>query len=474
MDEVIDLRNKVFAAVFFAFIIVVMISAPLKMLLTNAGLIETENVGNIIEVEKVYPEGTFGAPILNALEEAKRDINDIYTNYIPFYVSITSSAESFTQGLNKTVSSFLLEWGNKIMLAGRDETGATDPTTTGDDKPTDPTVPIEPTLPFETQYSTYYLKGTSSHRYYEIQAKTGLNDPVVDFYIRVPAKDAEKLRPKMEKQAAAVNDFASRRPDVNWYVFPVTCFEDTDICQQILPAESKYGLFTEYFTRLDPKVQYDYIKIQDIRDKEELFFKTDHHWNAYGYTEGYRLITEMFKKNYPDIVSRTPVFHTFDNGVIVYGSNALAIASYKLYDIFHVADFSLPEHEYVKETGVSYGGKVSFQESLQKYLDKKHSQSQSYNHYINFSPIVKEVTYPQNKTGRNLLLIGDSYALPLLEVLASHFDKTYIRYVDSNKALTTVQYEELIDQYGITDVLMLEMSDRVIYDYYSDSLKGLK
>ena len=93
---------------------------------------------------------------------------------------------------------------------------------------------------------------------------------------------------------------------------------------------------------------------------------------------------------------------------------------------------------------------------------------------MNFSPIVKEVTYPQNSTGRNLLIIGDSYALPLLEVVASHFDKTYIRYVDANKSLTDVKYEDLIDEYGITDVLYLEMSDRIIYDYYSDSLKGLK
>ena len=36
------------------------------------------------------------------------------------------------------------------------------------------------------------------------------------------------------------------------------------------------------------------IKINDITDREKLYFKADHHWNVYGYTEGYRLITEMF------------------------------------------------------------------------------------------------------------------------------------------------------------------------------------
>ena len=178
--------------------------------------------------------------------------------------------------------------------------------------------------------------------------------------------------------------------------------------------------------------------------------------------------------NYPDLVARTPTFHTFDNEVTVYGSNALAVSSYTLSDVFHVADFNLPEHTYEIETGVSYGGTESFQENLVKYQNKQHNTKKSYNHYVNFSPIVKEVTYPQNNTGRNLLIIGDSYSIPLLEVLASHFDHTYIRYVDSNKALAEVRYEELIDQYGITDVLCLEMSDRIVYDYYSDSLMGLK
>lgn len=466
IERVSFLRNKLFAAVFFAFIIAVMISAPVKMFLTNAGVIETENVGNVIEVEKVYEAGTFGAPFFNAVEEAKRDINDVYTNYIPFYVRITSVAESFTQWLNQPVSSFLLDWGNQIILGNRDDGNTTDPTV--------PSSPTAPTTPFVPKTSAYFLKKNSRHRYYEVVARTGPDDPVIDFYIRVPSEDASELHSTMLKQAAAINDFAARRPDVNWYVFPVTCFEDTAICEQILPAESKHKLFMEFFTKLDSSVQYDYIKIDDIKVKNQLYYKTDHHWNVYGYTEGYRLITEMFKKNYPDLQARIPVIHTFDDGVKVFGSNALAVANYRIYDFFHVADFSLPEHSYVKETGVSYGGKESIQQSLERYLSKKQNTSASYNHYINFFPIVKEVTYPQNKTGRNLLIIGDSYALPLLEVLASHFDNTYIRYVDSNKTLSDIQYEKLIEQHNITDVLMLEMSDRVIYDYYSDSMKGLK
>ena len=454
------MRNKIFAAVLLLFVFAVAVSAPVKMYLTSAGVIETENVGNVIEVDKVYAKDAFGASFFNAVEGAKRDIKDIYTNYIPFYVDITTGAKNFNRILNKPMSSLLMKWGNSLMSGTEDSSR--------------PTGPAESFAPV---YDAVYLEKNSNHRFYEITAQLGKNEPLIDFYVRVPSQDAEKLRPQMMKQVGAINDFAKRLPDVNWYIFPVTCFEDTELCDKILPTESKRVLFTEFFTRisaLNPDIQYDYIEFTDIKQWEELHYKTDHHWNVYGYTEGYHLIVEMFKKNYPDIAARIPTIHTFDDGVKLFGSSALAISDYRLFDVFHTADFGLPDHTYVREDGVSYGGKRSFQQSMELYLNKEHSTKQGYNHYVQFSPIVREVSYPQNNTGRNLLIIGDSYSIPLLEVLASHFDNTYVRYVDGNKALTTAQYETLVEAYGITDVLLLEMSDRVIYDYYSDSLKGLK
>ena len=441
------------------FVCAVAISAPLKMYLTDIGVVETENVGNVIEVEKVYPEGAFGASFFNTIEEVKRDINDIYTNYIPFYVDITTVAKNFTRTVNQPVSSFLMNLGNSLL------------------KETDePTAPSKPAESAGIVYDAVYLEKNSNHRFYEITATQG-DEQLADFYVRVPSADAEKVRPNVFQQVTAINELANRCPDVNWYIFPVVCFEDTELCDQILPTESKRSLFTEFFTKIstiNPDIQYDYLKIADVKEWERLHYKTDHHWNVYGYTEGYRLIVEMFKKNYPDMEARIPTILTFDDEVKLYGSSSLAISDYELYDIFHVADFSLPEHTYVLEDGVSYGGTRSFQQSMELYLNKEYSTKQGYNHYVQFSPIVREVSYPQNNTGKNLLIIGDSYSIPLLEVLASHFDNTYVRYVDGNKKLTTEQYEELVKKYGITDVLMLEMSDRVIYNYYSDSLKGLK
>ncbi|MBO6053782.1 MAG: hypothetical protein J6Q17_08595, partial [Clostridia bacterium] len=482
------------------FVLLVMLGAPLKLLLTESGIVAAENVGNVIEVEKVYEEGTFGAPLFNRIEELKRGITDVYTNYFPFYVGITTAANEFTAELNQPLTSFLMDRGNRILLESRAKpempapavpapavpdpaaaASAPEPETeapAGSEPVQTASAPdaVEPepaqAAPFRPEYNAVYLQGDNRHRYYEITAKTAEDAEPIDFFVRVPAEDSESLRGAMEEQLSKINGFAASDPSVHWYVFPATCLEDTALCDEILPSESKHGLFEEFRSRLDPAVQFDCVAIDTVEDKYDKYFRTDHHWNVRGYTEAYRKITAMMQKNYGDIELYEPEIRSYD-GVEFYGSNALAVSSYKISDTFAVAVFPLEEHTVVREDHVGYGGTETLKQSLERYETGKYEKSSSYNHYIQFQMICREVEYPENKTGRNLLFIGDSYSPPLHEVLASYFDRTYIRYVDSNDGLSTEAYRELIEKYGITDVLLLEMSDRVIYDYYGDSLKGI-
>ena len=515
------MRNKVFVSVFAVFLLLVMISAPVKRVLCAAGLIVNENVGNIIEVEKVYDPESFAAPLLNAIEEGKRELTDIYTNYIPFYVDITSAANVFTQAVNNPITALLLDAGNKDVLARMEaamekepadttaapvttapaettspavtDTPATTPAVTPDTTGTpgttaapDTTAPPETTAPittappeteppepaFEPIVSATYLKANKQHRYYQIDAQTEKDGEKMSFYVRIPSATNETLRPQMQDQLTKLNKFAEQTPDVNWYVYAATCFEDTALCDALLPSESKRVLFEEFFEKLNPTIQRGWVKVDTYEDKFTKFFRTDHHWNVYGYTEAYRSIVNMFKENYNDITMREPEIIEFPK-VTFFGSNATATARYTISDTFAVASYDLPEHSIVMENGVSYNSKIEIATNMANYKNGKHNTNRTYSHYTAFQPILEEVTYPENKTGRVLLIIGDSYSPPLMEPLASYFDKTYVRYVDSNPTLENVNYAEYIKEKGITDVLLLEMSDRIIYNYYDDSLRGL-
>lgn len=480
------MRNKLFIAVFCLLLLVIMIGAPGKKILTNAGLVTNANVGNVIEVEKVYEEGTFGASLFNSLEEIKRDITDIYTNYIPFYVGITTVSSTFQQNLNQPVTTLLMNKGNAILAEKRNaesakpsqnaaETTASAETDelSGNETPdivtTEEVTTAEPA--FVPESKAIYLQGDRRHRYYEITSTTPEGQENIDFYVRIPAEDADKLRPTMEEQVRRFN-IMNATEGINFYTFAVTCFEDTVLCDELLPAESKHELFDDFFAGLDDGVQYAYLDVNTFEDKWEKYWATDHHWNYNGYKEAHEKIASMFKENYPDIEIKEPETLMFD-GCKMFGSNALAVSNYKIWDNFGVTLFQLPEHSLEIESNVGYGGTEAIADSLSRYQNKKWNTSDSYNHYIQFFRIARQIQYPGNNTGRNLLLISDSYSPPLMEVLASYFDTTIIRYVDSNSGLRKCSLAWLVENYGITDVLVLEMSDRVIYDYYGDSLNNL-
>ena len=108
-------KNRVFAVIISVLFIGVLIYAPIHAILMNAGVIEYENVGNIIEVEKVYDESHPLAVPLNAIEEGKRTLIDTYTNHIPFYLEVTTFARSLKRAINEPLTKWLQSVGDRII-----------------------------------------------------------------------------------------------------------------------------------------------------------------------------------------------------------------------------------------------------------------------------------------------------------------------------------------------------------------------
>lgn len=491
------MRNKIFICVFCAFILFIMIAAPMKRILTEKGLIKSENVGNIIEADKVYREDAFLASFFNGIEEGKRLLNETYVNHIPFYVDITTAAKAVKVSVNKPVTALLIDIGNELLLNNQkvspftriktETAGVTETvevTDTGTAEVTDivttevtdtGTAEVSKTEPettsYNPEYNASYIQGDNRHRYYEITA-TAEDGELLDFLCRIPSEKNDNLRPVMQSQIAKLNALAAERDDVNWYVYPVTCMEDTKLAAEIFPAESKNELFETFISSLDDTIQTGYVKIDKIEDKVKKYFKTDHHWSVHGYLEAYHSLIAMLKNNYSDLGEiRKAKVYTFDK-IKYFGSNALAISNYKISDVYSVADFSLPEHTLKINTDVPYGSTKTLEENLALYLSGNYNTEKGYSHYIQFYRIPNYIEYPANNTGRNLLFIGDSYSPPLLEVIASYFDKTFVRYIDSNSP-PDINYNEYIEENGITDVIVLEMSTRLVFNYYGDSIEGI-
>ena len=64
------MRNKWFAILFSVLFLLMMIGAPTTLLLTKAGILPKENVGNKITPDKTYTEGSPLYDTLTAIEKA--------------------------------------------------------------------------------------------------------------------------------------------------------------------------------------------------------------------------------------------------------------------------------------------------------------------------------------------------------------------------------------------------------------------
>lgn len=322
------------------------------------------------------------------------------------------------------------------------------------------------------EYEVEYIEGDSQLRYYKIKATiSSLTE--YTFLTRVPAKDRDALYSDMERQAQTINNLALANTDVNWYIYLATELADTEMSYDIFPMESTNELFNDFLDKLDPSIASGYVKLNSIQDKIDKFYLTDHHWNEYGYLEAYYDLVGMLQKKYPDIVLNEPTEHLFFEGVEWYGSYANNVNDRSQKDTFGIFNFALPDMDFTIENGVSYSAKKSRAEQIALYQAGNYNKRDTYGHYIYFYRIAKKITNPANNNGRNLLIIGDSYSPPLMETLAQYFDNTYVRYLDSNRNLRDIDYLDYVNENNITDVVVIQMSSRLVLGIYDDDINGL-
>lgn len=470
------MKNKLFIAIFTVFILAVFLSAPLSYVLSKNGIISVANVGNIIKPDKTYEGDSTYAKVFTSIEEGKRVVNDIYINYIPGYVPITSSVTSAMSKINTPVTDMFGRWGESILLKKTETDDG--PQITDDETGTDTTDPtdttpetVNPETLVDFRYSSSLLKSDDQHRFYRVNAE-GDNGDKFEFLCRVPSPSRKRLERSMKAQYELINSMADARTDVNLYVYIPTCLEDTALGEKILPTESTKELFDTFVSSMSENVNIDYLKIDTVYDKVNKYFLTDHHWNRYGSYEGYLSIIDMMKKNHTDFGEAREIVKDWNFGIPLYGSLDLAVNNYSLSDEFGVLDLGLPDHTLKINRKVPYGGKKEFNSLLETYSAGKQNKSKSYNHFMNFYRIAEEIVYPENNTGRNLLFIGDSFSSCVAEALASHFDKTIVRYVDSTEP-PEINYSDYIDENKITDVVILETSSRVVLNLYKDALNNI-
>jgi len=247
----------------------------------------------------------------------------------------------------------------------------------------------------------------------------------------------------MDKNLAAINSFAKRHEDLNIVMSVVP--NAVCVCEELLPAGAPSRDQKKDLAYIKKAVSgsLTYVDVTDKlkeHNKEELYYKSDHHWTSYGAKYAFDELCGPLGIEEPiidyDIMKVTEDF----SGTMASNSGAFNVKDE--IDIF--VPKTAEDFEYVAEYGDIQ------KKSATIYSSEALASKNKYEVFMggNYSYVSIKTTA---QTDRNLLLFKDSYANTFIQFLLPYYRNIVIidpRYYSDD-------CEKLIEERNITDVLFL-------------------
>ena len=464
------MRDKIYSIVLSAIFVILLVWCPTAYFLDKAEIIKLPENKNIKVPEKVYDRSGALYSVLNSIEEGKANLDNIYSNCLPMYENITV----FMLDGERSMNHFLLETVYNFESAKPISNTAVVPE---NDPGTSPENPVgeETTEPAtESGKIKYKAKRIGTDWENKVWAFAEEGQPYSTGWTdKTLLADEAELRRRVNMQTAHINRIANANKDVNVYVYVCTRFQETEIFGEIIKdiqimrnEFSTYGLMMEFFDKLDMTVikGADYFKIDALDLRLERICKTDHHEAAQGGYSIYSDIITMMAKDTPVLgAPREVTWHVID-GLELRGSHVWNHGYTEIHDDWHYYKADLPEnrvlYEWIDEKGPT-------QKQVERYESGRYAKDTFADHYYQFWTRIANAYYPSNNTGRNLLMITDSYSWAVSELLTSHFDRSYATY-PSFREHWSLNYNEFIRDNNITDVVIFHVGDRILFDIQND------
>lgn len=208
-----------------------------------------------------------------------------------------------------------------------------------------------------------------------------------------------------------INEISKENPHLKFYIYYIEKDTDINFTTNEKNEISDYVLNESNL----PKENKSKLEISNFDEFKNLFYKTDHHWNYKGSYKAYLEILQMLKPTEKPL-NPLETIKISDN---FSGSKAATAGVNDIYnEPFYVYKFELPTHNtYVNRSEKEYGHNNSV-ESM------KNDNEISYGKF--YGGDEGEVIFDYNNPeSENILIFGESYDNAVIELLASHFNKTY-------------------------------------------------
>ena len=207
--------------------------------------------------------------------------------------------------------------------------------------------------------------------------------------------------------------------------------------------------FENFISKLDSNVNYVDLSCDNLEQYQHEFFSTDPHWNIHGAARAY---AEIMKQVYPTLGLASL-------------KNAVSYEQPAFYGVFARVGLLIPkEPDLIQDYTLDLSDiEITINEKQISFENVSHSQlyhehryntnrlTDRYAEYFHQNPKENITFKSNNKTERNLLIIGDSYMNCCERFFATSFDKVIRTDLRYNK----IELSDLIDEEDITDVLLL-------------------
>ena len=261
----------------------------------------------------------------------------------------------------------------------------------------------------------------------------------------------------VDQRIANYASLISTYPDINFYAYYLERLRySTYHPLNKYYSDADRGQSLIYFEDNKPNdLALGKLMLSSYEDYATYFYKTDNHLNIHGILRAYYGIYALLAQNYPEISLPVEIESIYTFPDIGFQGTLARITMYPIQpEVFEVARYNIAPHKIF-----DYGKETIYNNSAQ-YLAGNYSTEPYINHYGDyFGSIKSNLRYEfENESNRNLLLIGDSFSIPYLPLVASHYKNTHVvdpRWFDAYSSADFLLKNEIDDVIIVGDNTVL-------------------
>jgi len=249
-----------------------------------------------------------------------------------------------------------------------------------------------------------------------------------------------KTDKKINEKSIAFNKAKAKIKDTEMYIYYIESDKDINF-----KSNNKFMAYEKLIKNLNSTIKTDRFAIDNFEDYKQYYYRTDHHWNYKGSYKGYKEIINLISDDKPETYKKKICLDTN-----FLGSQALSIGG----SIIFTEDFCYYDYNHSKKDIYVHNKKVSKYGEQKKYINKSPSELKYGTIYGWDKGLIEFNT--NNKEKENIVVIGESFDNPIIELISEHFNKTY--------SVDLRHYERYMkEEFNLTDFVLENDIDKVLF-----------